>query len=204
MNRLVLTIIILLSLVLSSSFVPADYEVTDFKLQSGGENVTHVLYKHAQVVNVFLDFTTNESFTFLHVDLTPMNIDPNYFSEYHDKTFSCFEKENSSKEGFTDYTCNVLSIAFNPQSTELNLNLSFHNTDSIYKTNYQKTFLLDETNPELKSFETEYCQGDNCFIPAAKPTKIFIELTDNTATFNQENIFYKIGDGRGYSFNKYI
>lgn len=59
----------------------------------------------------------------------------------------------------------------------------------------EKTFSLDETKPQLDTFETEYCLDEKCFIANKHPTKISLSFIDLTATFFQEKIFFLIGSG---------
>ena len=167
-------------MIILSNFALADYTIESLDFKVGANPITHILPQHAQVVDIVLNISTNETLTNLKGDLTQINPNPTKFLAYQNKVFMC---TNNKVENITYYNCRVNKVVYIPQSTSTSINFTIFNEEEITNIVQNKTFSLDETKPTVKTFETEYCNGDKCFLPNSKPTKIFISLSDSTATF---------------------
>lgn len=178
-----------------SSLVLADYTIESMEFMTGDNAVTHILPQRAQVVDIVVNISTNESFVGLKGDLTQVNPNPTKFLSYQEKVFLCTTKPVENK---SYYHCRANKIVYIPQSKNVSINFTILTEDEPVNIIQEKTFSIDDTNPQLKSFQTEYCNGETCFLPNTKPTKIFISLQDSTATFYQEKIFFVIDDSTSY------
>jgi hypothetical protein len=63
-----------------SSLVLADYTIESMEFMTGDDAVTHILPQHAQVVDIVVNISTNESFVGLKGDLTKVNPNPTKFT----------------------------------------------------------------------------------------------------------------------------
>ncbi len=191
MNKLLLSTILITFLIILSGFALADYTIESLDFNVGVNPITHILPQHAQVIDVVLNISTNETITNLNGDLTQINPNPTKFLAYQNKVFTC---SNNKVENTTYYNCRINKVVFIPQSTSTSINFTIFNEEETTNIVHNITFSLDDTNPTVDTFETEFCIGDKCFLPNSKPTKIFISLTDSIATFYQEKIFFLVGD----------
>lgn len=190
-NRLVFSSILVLFLIVLSGFVMADYTIESLDFKAGENVVTHVLPKHSQVVNIVMNVSTNESLDLLTADLTEVNPNPTKFLSYQNYKFICTGPTLIDDSDY--YSCRANSIIFIPQNETVYINFSLTG-DTTQNILYEKTFTIDDTNPQLETFETEYCVNEKCFIANRLPTKLYFSFEDSIATFYQEKIFYSIGD----------
>ncbi|MBN1175727.1 hypothetical protein JXA48_03710 [Candidatus Woesearchaeota archaeon] len=195
MNKLFLSVILTIFLIVLSGFVLADYTIESMEFMVGDNPVTHILPQHAQVVDIVVNISTNESFVGLKGDLTQVNPNPTKFLSYQNKVFVCTTKPVANQ---SYYNCRANKVVYIPQTEDVSINFTVLTDNDPVNIIQEKTFSIDKTNPQLKSFKTEYCDGETCFLPNTKPTKILISLTDSTATFYQEKIFFVVGNSNSY------
>lgn len=191
MNKLLLSSILISLLIVLSGLGLAEQNIESLDFKTGMYSVTHILPLHVQNVDIMFNMTSNETITSVIGDLSEVNPDPSTQLAYKNRVFSCTE---TKKENISNYFCKTNSVTFIPQDKEVSMTFKIITIKNTTNITYNKTFEIDNTNPQVKRFETEFCEKDKCYLPHGMPTKLYFSFDDSLATFYQEKVFYTIAE----------
>ena len=191
--RNVLTYCLLLVLMMMSV---SALEITDEQFLVADSPLDAISFKKAQVVTITFSIETNNSLDSVTGDFSSLNSNPDYRIDYKNMNLleHCTKEYSDDGETIDRYDCTVDKIVMSLNSPSVSLPITvIQDTGTSQELTFEQEFDIDSTRPVVTAIKSSYCEEDTCYIGRYTSSKVNIHIDDDTGSFDQKNIFYKLG-----------
>ncbi|MGM5481110.1 MAG: hypothetical protein ACQESE_01725 [Nanobdellota archaeon] len=171
-------------------------DIEDVSFTVAGDELQAISYKKPQVVTISFSVPVeNESLDSITADFSPLTNEPQYKYDYEEIVLdsNCYAVYAEDGVTVNQYNCTKEDMVMSLTSDTITIPLEVKINGTTNQTNFTKTFEVDNTRPQVTDLRTGYCEDDTCYIGKNQRSKVFIDIEDDTGTFDRKNIFFKLG-----------
>jgi hypothetical protein len=159
----------------------------------GPHVIEHIAPRKPQLISLVFNISTTEPIDEMRGDFSSLTLNPMEQPNQDDVLLSCVPYVHNETLEQLGVICTATNLHVQLNTGVATITLFVEQSGELVELTHELTFVVDDQGPVISKIETDYCDGDTCYVASGLSTAIHVHVADPVGTMHLNKLFYRVG-----------